>query len=147
MTLLPLLAVLLLGGDPIEPQAARAIERLCPCPSGDVTCQAQHRRAARAIGAATTDQDAAVRLVGLGCHESRFAVVVQALGPAVTWWQLEVPAAERVELLADDVLAARKALAARAGGLQAYACGGGCPEKAAELAAFELGARWAWATR
>jgi hypothetical protein len=66
VTLLPLLAVLLLAGASLEVRAAAAIERLCPCPAGDVACAAQHLRAARAIGAVAADEDTAIRLVGLG---------------------------------------------------------------------------------
>ncbi len=141
---LVLLAILLLAGDSLERRTHDAIGRLCPCPERDYACAAQHLRAARAVGAVAPDEDAAIRLVGLGCHETRFAVVLQQGGAAVSWWQLEVPVAERAELLADDALAAQRALAARAGGLEAYACGGSCPAKAAELARYESSARWAW---
>ena len=147
MTLaLPLLAVLLLAGDALDVRAGRALERLCPCPAGDVACAGQHLRAARAIGAVAPDAEGAISLIGIGCHESRFAVVHEQGGRrrAVTWWQIEVPVAQRAALLADDALAARTALAARGHGLQSYACGGSCPEKAAELARSEAAARWAW---
>jgi hypothetical protein len=144
---LPLLAVLLLGGPSLEARAARAIERLCPCAGGDVACAAQHLRASRAIGAVAESESDAVRAIAAGCHETGYRVVVQTAGPAVTWYQLEVPVAERAALLADDAEATRRAIAATRHGWASYAgCAGGCGASR-ELARYEVSARWAWAAR
>lgn len=115
-----------------------ALLRLCP---------AAPPEAARAVlTVALLDRaplDAAARLIGAGMHETGFRTQRQAKGgPAVTWWQLEVPAREREELLADPLAAPRLALRrARAcrGSLRGYAwgkCQGGGP--AVDRAAAEL---------
>jgi hypothetical protein len=82
-----------------------ALARLCPCPPGDGACEAHHARAAAVMALALEDDaDAAggeELLLACGCHETGFRVELQAAhGPAVTWWQLEVPRRERAALLA-----------------------------------------------
>jgi len=86
--------------------------------------------------------DAAAKLIGAGCHETRFVTMLQVRGPAVTWWQLEVRRSERAALLADPVAAARRALSLARGGWEAYACGlRDCYEAATSLRRAEMTAR------
>ncbi len=128
-----------------------ALGAICPCRAPEATperiaCEAQHQRAASVIAVVALDDgdpdEAAVLLLGLGAHETGFRTMVQVRGPAVSWWQLEVPRAQRAELLADPFAAARRALrAARGcrGSLRGYAtgrCDGGGAE--GERAAAEL---------
>jgi hypothetical protein len=84
--------------------------------------------------------DAAARLIGAAAHETCLATRLQVRGPAVTFWQLELPASQRPAVLADTALAARVALS-RAGTWEGYAgCAQGC-EASRELR------RYAWRAR
>ena len=128
-----------------------ALSRLVPCAPGDSLCPGTHARAAVVIATAASEsadpEHAVALLLGIGAHETGFRTERQAEGgPAVTWWQLEVPPAQRAALLADPIAAARLALLrARLCGLRAYACGRcDCGESAAkELWRYVVSARWA----
>ncbi len=143
----------ILFGSPRAILAARVLQALgalCPC-HGDAGCEAVHRRAAAAIATAAdgtcNPDEAAARLLGTGAHETGFRVVLQVHGPAVTWWQLEVPRRERLQLLVDPVAAARLALQRAGGDLTGYA---GCPQgcaAAAELRRYVAAARTQLAAR
>lgn len=164
-------ALLVLFGDPRLALALRvlaALGRLCPCQPTDDLCDRLHRETAAAVAIVASEQRApeatAALLVGLAVHESCARVEHQILGwrpdgspilgPAVTVFQLEVPARERGALLADSVAAARLALRAAGGcggSLRGYAtgsCHGGGERGArvaAELRASVLLAWWALA--
>lgn len=109
------------------------LNALAPCSvvggAVDVACMTEHRRAAAVITIVALEddepEDAGARLAGAGGHETGFRTKLQKHGPAVTWFQLEVPG-ERERYLADDLLAARRALEiARGchGSMVGYACG------------------------
>ncbi len=110
-----------------------AICHLCPCQPLDAACDTHHHRAAHAIttvAAGERDPDeAAALLLGAGAHETGFHTEVEVGGgPAVSYFQVEVPPALRAAMLADPVAAAHVALrAARpcGGSMMAYA-GGTC---------------------
>lgn len=124
-----------------------ALSRLCPCPATDAACPAHHQRAAAAIVLVVEDdrdpEDAAALLLGTGAHETGFRTEHQVKGPGVTYWQHEVPVRERAALLADVVLAARRALRIARSGMAAYA---GCEGRTAEeLRRYVWSARWALA--
>jgi bacterioferritin-associated ferredoxin len=124
------------------------LNALAPCPLDGVlmdevhlgaqhACVEQHHRAAAVIAIVALEdddpEDAAARLEGAGGHETGFRTRVQQHGPAVSWWQLEIrDHDERARYLADDFLAARRALeiARTCGGsMVGYACGH-CRERA-----------------
>lgn len=110
-------------------RVAAAMTALAPCHVDDDECAALHTRAIQAIVVvAFTDahpDDAAAILLGVGKHETRFRTELQNHGPAVSFWQLEVPQSERAAYLNDTIAAARTALTrARADStMNAYACG------------------------
>jgi hypothetical protein len=85
---------------------------LSPCGAADVACVEQHEHAASVIASVAlkdpNPEDAAARLLGAGAHETGFRTKLQKNGPAVSWFQLEVP--NRPFYLANDVDAARRAL-------------------------------------
>lgn len=103
-----------------------ALAWLCPC-HGDAECEAAHRRVARAVAVVASEarhpDHAAAMLLGACAHEGACKIERQDGGPAVTFWHLEVPRAQRAALLADDVAAARLALSRAGGTWRAYACG------------------------
>ena len=116
----------------------------------DLACPGHHQRAAVAITLVAEGdrdpEDAAALLLGVGAHETGFRTERQVRGPAVTWFQLEVPVRERAALLADPALAAQRALHIARGGMAAYAGAEGAT--ADELRRSVRSARWAlWASR
>lgn len=124
-----------------------AMNHLCPCPSAETACAAHHWRAAVAITDVALDDDdpdeAAALMLGTGAHETGFRRVTELHGgPAVSYWQLEVPRPQRQAFLDDPVKAARQALrVARTcrGSMRAYAtgtCNGGGDAGAAVAAAL-----------
>lgn len=150
------LLVAILFGSPRAMFAARilaAMHALAPC--SDAACVAHHERAASAIAYVSAEdrdpEDAAARLLGVGVHETGFRTDREAHGgPAVTWFQLEVPRRERAALLADPVAAARLALRRSrtcGGNLACYASGtpGRGGEVGRELARYVASARFALA--
>lgn len=134
-----------------------ALSRLTPCAPGDAACPGIHARVACVIATVASEsadpEHATALLLGIGAHETGFRTERQANGgPAVSFWQIEVPPAQRAALLADPIAAARLALLrARGcgGSLRAYAtgsCHGGGQEgarAAAELRRYVASARWA----
>jgi hypothetical protein len=142
----------LLFGSPEAAFAARvrhAVDALCPCHRDPRPgCEATHARATAAIAVVALDardpEEAAARLLGTMAHETCARHERQlGGGPAIGWWQLEVPARERAALLADPVAAARVALSRAGGDLSAYA---GAPgQTAAELRRYVASARYALA--
>ena len=121
-----------------------AISALTPPCSND-TCRAHRQRAAIAIVAVAEGEpdpsEAAALLVGTGVHETGLRTEHQVRGPAVTYWQLEVPLRERDALLADPAVAARAALRIARCGMVAYAGHDG--PAAEELRRYVQRARWA----
>jgi len=119
----------------------RVIASLSPCPPGDADCARQHAEASRVIAlvalADARPEDALARLSGAGGHETGFRTRVQARGgPAVCWFQVEVPRAERAALVADDLSCAFLALrrARTCGGSMVAYAGGRCVPKTKRVA-------------
>jgi len=139
--------LVLLFGDPRAIMAARVLSTLavlCPCAPADDGCHPRHVTVARTIAIVAEDEGDAALLLGIGAHETGFRVLVQARGgPAVSWWQLEVPRRDRAALLADPVAAARRALGIARRGFGTYACGNPhrCADAAAELRRYVEHAR------
>ena len=92
------------------------IMELCPCQPKELKCGELRFKAADAIAVvALLDQnpeEAAGILIGVGRHETGFQTEMQDRGgPARSFWQLELPKAERAAVMANAYLAATKALA------------------------------------
>ncbi len=120
-----------------------ALASLCPCPPAHAAqCEAVHARVVVAVATVASEQrhpyDAAARLLAACAHETGCRVEHQVRGPGVTIFSIEAPIAERAALLADDVLAARTALARTGYGFRMYACGKEHCDEAHEKSAEEL---------
>ncbi len=119
----------------------RVVGALSPCPAGDADCARQHVEAAQVIAqvalADAHPEDALARLSGAAAHETEVRTRVQARGgPAVCWWQVEVPKSQRAALLADDLACAFLALqrARTCGGSMVAYAGGRCWAKSKRVA-------------
>ena len=119
---------------PLIAATALLLSRLAPCPpegprgpSGDpdVPDMCEHSLAGFVTVVVAGSADDVALLAGLAAHETGFRTRHQHGGPARSWWQLEVPRAERAVVTDDPYEAGRRALVVARGcpSLRSYAFG------------------------
>ena len=95
-------------------QILAVLLQLCPCHPNAQSCMPMRLSAAAVITMVAYEEEdpleAAGLLLGIGNHETGFNTELQEHGPAITFWQLEVPKEEREYYLTYRTEAAKRAL-------------------------------------